>query len=149
MNYGHGIVVAYVLFIGFVAYIVAGSYQANVDLVTEDYYKAELTYQKHKEAAERSVDAKINLTQDLEHQILILEFAELKETIKGKFQLFRPSNAEYDREFDLETSTEGIQAFPTKGLPNGYYKAKLEYLVGSEAHFVEKPIYLNNQNFQR
>ena len=53
INWGTGIVIAIVAFISFIMFFVitmTTSHDANHDLVTEEYYKAELGYQKEIDA---------------------------------------------------------------------------------------------------
>ena len=60
INWGTGIILAFIGFIGFILFFVVKMSmddRANHDLVTEEYYKAELGYQKE-------IDAAFDLTQD-------------------------------------------------------------------------------------
>ena len=72
INWGTGIVLAFVAFIGFILFFVvkmSTDNRANHDLVTEEYYKAELGYQKE-------IDAETN-TKNLSAKL------ELKKTPEG------------------------------------------------------------------
>ncbi|WP_338039248.1 FixH family protein [Maribacter litopenaei] len=60
-NWGTGIVLAFIGFIGFILFFVvrmSTDNRANHDLVTEDYYRQELAYQKE-------IDAQNNATKDI------------------------------------------------------------------------------------
>ena len=39
MNWGKGVTIAFVLFVGFIMFMVVGAFRQNFDLVADDYYK--------------------------------------------------------------------------------------------------------------
>ncbi|MGS0525195.1 FixH family protein [Zobellia nedashkovskayae] len=60
INWGAGIVIAFGIFISFILFFVirmTTSHDANHDLVTEEYYKAELGYQKEIDAEQNAINS--------------------------------------------------------------------------------------------
>ena len=109
INWGTGIVIAFVLFIGFIMYFIItmsvdDSY--DHDLVTEDYYKEELKYQEtiDKEANAKKLIKNVNWEKTEEGiRINFPENLELKE-ITGKVFLYRPSDKQLDMEVPISLS---------------------------------------------
>ncbi|MGB3152921.1 MAG: FixH family protein [Maribacter sp.] len=107
INWGTGVVLAFIGFISFILFFVVRMNigdRANHDLVTEDYYKAELEYQREineqNNATKDTAEIKIKKTA----QGIQLQFPENFEPskINGKISLYRPSNKHLD--FDLPIS---------------------------------------------
>ena len=63
INWGTGIVLAFIGFITFILYFVfrmSTDDRANHDLVTEEYYKKELSYQQEIDASKMATEMNIN-----------------------------------------------------------------------------------------
>ena len=79
INWGTGIVLAFIGFIGFILYFVvrmSTDDRANHDLVTEEYYKKELTYQKQIDASKTATEMGANLTVEKTDEGLVISFPE-------------------------------------------------------------------------
>ena len=107
INWGTGIVIAFIAFISFIMYFViqmSMDDRANHDLVTDDYYKQELEYQKEIDAERSASEMKANLKIEKSAQGLTVEFPkdfDVKQ-ITGTVSLYRPSNKHLD--FNLPIS---------------------------------------------
>ena len=109
INWGTGIVIAFVLFISFIMYFIItmsvdDSY--DHDLVTEDYYKEELKYQ---ESIDKEANAKKlikNVSWEKTDEGLVILFPDNLEAkeIKGKVFLYRPSDKQLDMEVPISLS---------------------------------------------
>lgn len=129
INWGTGIVLAFIGFIGFILFFVVRmsmDNRVNHDLVTEEYYKQELAYQKEIDAeanAKRLADPiKIEKT----NTGLILRFPKnLKgQNVHGTVSLYRPSNKHLD--FDLPVSLSNAHLLiPDKRLLGGRWDIKI------------------------
>ena len=128
INWGTGIVIAFIVFITFILFFVVRMTtdgRANHDLVTEEYYKAELGFQKEIDAEKNAnKNAKIFLEKTPEG--LLLKFPEnvdLKK-VKGTVSLYRPSNKHLD--FDLPISlSQAHLLIPDKRLLDGRWDIKV------------------------
>ncbi|MCW9038171.1 FixH family protein [Altibacter sp.] len=109
INWGTGLAIGMVLFIGFIMFMVitmSTDDRYDYDLVTEEYYKKELAYQQE-------IDAESNL-KDFSKAILGRKVAEgwqltFPEEIdvtklQGKVFLYRPSNKQLDFDLPIEVS---------------------------------------------
>jgi hypothetical protein len=138
MNWGKSIVVAFVLFAGFIAVIVTISMRQDVNLVSAQYYNDDLNYQQQ-------LDRKNN-TEALEEkpQILLttdkLQISFPPQTIVegGSIKVFRPSDDKLDQYFNLKASEESVHVFPVKALGNGAYRVKMIWVVSGTEYYIEK-----------
>ena len=103
INWGTGIVIAFVAFISFIMYfIITMSTDAkyDFDLVTEDYYGQELEFQEDLNKEEHSKTLKTNITWKKTEDGINLVFPKDIDfkNIEGKVFLYRPSNKQFDFE---------------------------------------------------
>ncbi len=107
INWGTGLVIGMVLFIGFIMYFViqiSTNKKYDFDLVTEDYYGKELVYQKELDALENSnsleEDVKGKRT-DEGWEITFPKNLDYSQ-ITGTVLLYRPSSKKLDFQLPLE-----------------------------------------------
>ncbi|EAR02360.1 FixH family protein [Maribacter sp. HTCC2170] len=137
INWGTGIVLAFIAFIGFILFFVVKmsiDTKANHDLVTEEYYKEELAYQKEIDAENNAKKLSSNLKIQKSLGGLMVQFPDNinPEKIKGKVSLYRPSNKHLD--FDLPISLSNSHLLiPDKRLLDGRWDIKIEW------EYLEKP----------
>ncbi len=129
LNWGTSIVLSFVAFIAFILFFVvkmSTDNKANHDLVTEEYYKQELAFQKEIDDANnaKNMAVKFNKT----NKGIIVEFPEdiQKDKIKGTISLYRPSNKHLD--FDLPISLSKTHLLiPDKRLLDGRWDIKINF----------------------
>lgn len=146
INWGTGIVIAIVSFIGFIMYFVVtmstdNSY--NHDLVTEKYYQKELAYQQKIDAAENAANLKEGLTIERTKQGLTIAFpSELEPTaIKGKVFLYRPSDKQLDFEIPISLLNKYLLV-PDKSLLDGRWNITVEFEYYEKKYlFKEEVVY--------
>lgn len=137
INWGTGIVIAFVLFISFILFFVykmSTDDRANHDLVTEEYYKAELGLQKEIDA-EKNANAHARITIKKTPKGLELRFPENMEykNVKGTVSLYRPSNKHLD--FDLPISLSNPHLLiPDERLVDGRWDIKVTWEYGKEQY---------------
>lgn len=131
INWGTGIVIAFVAFIAFILYFVInmiGNDKYDHDLVTEEYYKKELEYQddidKLKNARALEKDITVTKTED-GLQVIFPEGFDYKE-IKGKLFLYRPSNKQLDFETSISLSKPNL-LIPDKRLVDGRWNIVIDW----------------------
>ena len=79
INWGTGIVLAFIGFISFILYFVvrmSTDDSANHDLVTEEYYKKELSYQQEIDASKTATEMDANLKVEKTDKGLVVYFPE-------------------------------------------------------------------------
>lgn len=108
INWGTGIVIGFVVFIGFILFLVITMVNnSHHDLVTKDYYEDELNYQEEIDAEENAQQLTINIQSERTEDGLLYTFPENLDVdkIKGNVFLYRPSNKQLD--FDLPIVLSG------------------------------------------
>ncbi len=140
-NWGHGIVVAFVLFCSFVVTIVVKAFQEDFDLVSETYYQDELNYQER-------IDSKANLKalgEELafnqnDSQVVVV-FPETLAEANGEIKFYYPSKALFDKEYPLKV-VGNQQVFDKADLAKGRYKVQVSWKVGEKQYYQEKEMFL-------
>ncbi|GGK20138.1 cytochrome Cbb3 oxidase maturation protein CcoH [Yeosuana aromativorans] len=130
-NWGTGIVLAFIGFISFIMYFVLTmnfDKKFNHDLVTEDYYKAELAYQKDIDKQNNAKTLKENITYTKTSDGLLIEFPQDFDAkkITGKVFLYRPSNKHLDFETPISIS-EPYLLVPDKRLLDGRWNLTVDW----------------------
>ena len=129
INWGTAIVIAFVLFISFILFFVVRmsmDNRSNHDLVTEEYYKAELGYQKEIDAENNANENLVKLQVKKTAEGLKVEFPEKVDfkKVKGKISLYRPSNKHLDFDLVLNLSNAHL-LIPDKRLLDGRWDIKV------------------------
>lgn len=114
-NWGHGIALSLILFIGFIAYLVRGTFQERIDLTSEDYYQREVDFDQERHA--------LIAGEQLGEVAVLVEDEKVRMTLPAtnwdelNIQFFRAENAELDFEIPLSEVVDGIVEFnrPLKG----------------------------------
>ena len=129
INWGTGIVLAFIAFISFILFFVIRMNMddsANHDLVTEEYYKKELAYQQEIDAEANAKALEEPLVLRKTEKGIVVQFPKnLKEkNIKGTVSLYRPSNKHLD--FDLPLSLSNTHLLiPDNRLLDGRWDIKI------------------------
>lgn len=129
INWGTSIVLAFIGFIGFILFFVVRmsmDNKANHDLVTEEYYKQELAYQKEIDAEANAKNLANPIKIEKTNNGLLLKFPKILEgqNIQGTVSLYRPSNKHLD--FDLPVSLSNTHLLiPDKRLLGGRWDIKI------------------------
>ncbi|WP_394750922.1 FixH family protein [Spongiimicrobium salis] len=145
-NWGKGLVLGMVLFMGFILYFVITMSTDKTykhDLVTEEYYAKEMRYQQE-------IDAETNV-RNMQTQIIskrtekgwLLRFPSTWETnkIQGKVFLYRPSNQRLDYDLPIVLSGSDL-LIPDKNLVDGRWNIILEWTYDGVSYlYKEEMIY--------
>lgn len=131
INWGTGIVIAFIAFIAFILYFVINmsvNDKYNHDLVTEEYYKKELEYQNDIDKLEKSKTLEKDITVIKTKEGLLIKFPENLDfkNIKGKVFLYRPSNKQLDFETSISLSKPNL-LIPDKRLVDGRWNIVIDW----------------------
>ena len=146
INWGTGIVLAFIAFILFILYFVyrmSTDDRANHDLVTEEYYKKELSYQEEIDAVRTAseMDAKIKVEKTIDGITLFFPEQFDPEKITGKVSLYRPSNKHLDVDFPISLSKTHL-LIPDNRLVDGRWDIIVKWnYEGSTFLHKEKLVY--------
>ena len=144
INWGTGIVIAFIGFIGFIMYFVITmntNEKYDHDLVTDDYYHEELNYQKaiDKEANSKSLVDNIKWEKTTEGILLTFPQELEIEKIKGKVFLYRPSNKQLDFETPISLSNHNL-LIPDNRLLDGRWNIYVDWQYNDTAYLYKKEI---------
>jgi len=144
LNWGTSIVVAFIAFIVFILYFVVNMIvndKYDHDLVTEEYYKAELEYQQDIDKQNNSKTLSKNITYKRTNEGLMVYFPEdlQPEKITGKLFLYRPSNKQFDFETELSLSNHNL-LIPDKSLLDGRWNIKVDWKYNGKSYLYKKEI---------
>jgi hypothetical protein len=129
MNWGKGIVIGMVTFMGFITFLVVGLMMNRVDLESEDYYKREINYEQEIKAQENAnnLEAKIEISSNKEFVVVKVPEGEFQEI---ELHLTRPNDKKMDKRFKIQ----GTKSFliDKKELEKGVYTVELSYMVNNK-----------------
>ncbi len=144
LNWGTGIVLAFIGFIAFIMYFVITmmtTEKYNTSLVTEDYYKEELEYQNDIDKANNAKNLSTNITWKRTEKGLEITFPEnLKANqITGTVFLYRPSNKQVDFETAISLSDHNL-LIPDKRLLDGRWNIRVDWQYNGKSYLYKKEI---------
>ena len=126
MNWGKGLTIAIIAFMSFILYMVITLMtKGNADLVSEDYYKKEIEYEKEITALKNSENATEKVTINNKGEFIVFQFPTTKEIDNIEIHLLRPNNDKADLTFS-EKDTKNVM-IEKKKLEKGVYKASIRY----------------------
>ncbi|KJD33298.1 cytochrome Cbb3 oxidase maturation protein CcoH [Tamlana nanhaiensis] len=146
INWGTGIVIAFIGFIGFIMFFVITMSTDNKydhDLVTEDYYKQELNFQKHINSERNSKQLKQNIRYQKTEAGLLFSFPEDFDASKitGTVFLYRPSNKQFDFDTKISLSNHKL-LIPKTRLLDGRWNITIDWEYNKTPYrFTEEIIY--------
>lgn len=143
-NWGTSIVLAFIGFIAFILYfVISMNFNKKYDhqLVTEDYYKEELEYQKDIDKINNSKALEENITFSKTSQGLVFKFPQNfdPKKITGKVFLYRPSNEHFDIEIPISLS-ESYLLVPDNRLLDGRWNISIEWNYKETSYLYKKSI---------
>jgi len=136
-NWGHGITLFYIIFVCAVVSVLVASFSVDHDLVVDDYYAKDLTYQSTYEKLENNLQLdNLELSQDAEY--LFLDFKG-QGKVSGTIQFYRASDKSKDFILPLRNREKRIR---TTDLALGKWQLKIDWKSGSESYYKEVIIHL-------
>lgn len=144
ISWGTAIVMAIVSFISFIMFFVitmSTDEAYSHDLVVEEYYKTELTFQDQLDKTQNATLLSENIKLEKTSEGMVITFPEELEfsKIKGNVFLYRPSNKQLDFEIPLSLSTNQLLV-PDKNLLGGRWNIIIDWTYGEEAYYFKEDI---------
>jgi len=146
INWGTGIVIAFILFIAFIMYFVINmniNKKYDHDLVTEDYYEQELLHQNEIDKVDNAKTLKENVSWEKTDDGILISFPKDLEhkNITGKVFLYRPSNKKLDSEISISLSNNQM-LIPKTRLLDGRWNIKIDWEYDGKSYlFKESLVY--------
>jgi hypothetical protein len=141
LNWGTGIVIAFVLFIAFILYFVIKTSTDTMyeyDLVAKDYYKDELEYQQRIDKLNNAKKLTQNISISKTNEGITIYFPKniALEKIKGTVYLYRPSNENLDVRLPIAITNQ-TQLISKDILIGGRWNVQIEWNVAEESYLFQ------------
>jgi len=146
INWGTGIVIAFIVFIGFIMFLIAlmmSDSKLNHELVTEEYYEKGTYYQQEIDAEKNAqlLPENIVVTKTTEGFLFTFPKSLAYSKIKGTISFYRPSNKKLDFDFPIVLSSYNL-LIPDKSLLEGRWDISVSWnYEGVKYLFKEKNTY--------
>lgn len=142
MNFGKWIVVAFVFFTLFIGTLVTICVRQDISLVTKEYYKEEIAYQQqiHRMENTGALDEVPEIV--IAHGKLKVTYNRLPDIESAQLRLVRPSDADLDQQFVIESSSATSQEFVLSNPVPGLYRARLTWVDHGKEFYLEKIVVL-------
>lgn len=145
-----GIIAAFVLFLAGTAGLVVLARAHRGDLVSGNYYEAEVRYQSQLDRADRarSLAPKTIAAYEPATRCIVLSFPpeHAQRSARGWIQLYRPSAAGLDRVVELRLDANGRQTIDAAGLKPGLWEVRINWTAGDEDFFLERKIIIGAED---
>jgi len=145
INWGTGIVIAFVLFISFILYFVfqmTFSSEYDDEMVLEDYYQEEYVFQQAIDAQQNGQALKKNIEISKDSETIYVNFPEEFDynNITGKIHMYRPSDKRLD--FTVPIQLEGSSyAIPSEKLAKGKWEITINWQHDDIDYRYKKTVY--------
>lgn len=145
INWGTAIVIAFVLFMGFILFFVfkvQSDSKYDNELVTEEYYKKEALVQNDINSERNSNALKQRVSITTAAAGITIQFPKDLDfrTIKGKVSLYRPSNKKLDFAIPIALSTSDL-LIPKKNLVGGLWDITVEWTYEGTSYLNKEELY--------
>jgi hypothetical protein len=141
-SWGNRILVAILLFIGGMGYLVYRSVNTNYDLVSQEYYKDELEYQKVIDASERAGQLSQKASVSVNDSGILIQLPEEMKgkILKGSVYFYCPTDVKKDRKTALAVNEEARQSIGLDQVPPGNYTVKIQWESGNQSYYSEQSL---------
>lgn len=145
INWGTGIVIAFVLFISFILYFVfqmTFSSEYDDEMVLDDYYQEEYLFQQAIDAQQNGQALKQNIEISKDSETIYVNFPKEFDykNITGKIHMYRPSDKRLD--FTVPIKLEGSSyAIPSEKLAKGKWEITINWQHDDIDYRYKKTVY--------
>jgi hypothetical protein len=141
MSWRKAIPLVFVFFAGFICTMVFRMSRQHVDLVRDDYYQDEITYQQHIDRVNNArQNASINITYRAAQQQVVFSLPDSLQ--KGEITFYRPADREQDFHIRIPAGHTTQQVIPTNSLAKGYWRVQFSWSDGQREYYTEEQIHL-------
>ena len=144
-NWGTGLVIFFILFVGTLAFVLYQSSQVHDSLVVKNYYDEDINYQQHynKKQNTADLDIKVRAEYKKENKEVVLTFPTDSVSItSGKILLYNPYSEFSDVKYDFNLGKETIYKIPVDQIKPGRWKIKIDWKQGDKEYYQEEEILL-------
>ena len=141
MSWGYKLLFVFIAFAGLMSYMVYRCIMTPVDLVTSEYYRDELVFQKVIDGSEKAnaLSSKVLLQEQGGHITVQLPGEMKNEQINGSLLFYCPSDAAKDRKLVLQVDATAKQQLDVKNFLPGNYLVKIQWENKKNHYYTEQP----------
>jgi nitrogen fixation protein FixH len=139
-NWGHGIIVTFVLFGAFMAYFYVNMSKQSIELVGKNYYADGQAFQQKINEREQTaaLTTKASLEFSADYQQAKIQFP--ASISKGSLVFYRPSNANLDKIVRVSADSTGLALIHTPFLVKGPWNVSLSWEKDGKSYIEEQRI---------
>lgn len=142
MSWGKAIPIVFVAFAGFIGTMVYRMCRQRVDLVRDDYYQTELTYQRQLDRVRNAAQLTAPLHMTYREDQQQVAFALPSTLRQGEITFYRPADRQADVRVLIGPSHPARQVVPTQALARGYWRVKMSWSDGQREYYTETDLFL-------
>ncbi|HEY6143371.1 MAG TPA: FixH family protein [Flavobacterium sp.] len=147
INWGTGIVIAFVLFISFIlsfVFKVQSDSKYDNELVYEEYYKHDAKFGDEMKRIQNAQDLaqKPVIKNDSQGITIVFPDAFVPKDIKGTVSFYRSSNKKFDFNVPISLSASSLN-IPKKRLLGGRWEINMEWQYAGKQYLTKETVYIN------
>jgi len=141
-HWGHGIVLTFIVFAGFMTYFYVNMSRQTIDLVGDHYYEDGQKFQQKLDIIAHTNELKTKVSLELDQTKEIIACKVPGQTKQLKVDFFFPADASKDKHFTFE-QPDSLELISTKNLVKGKWKVTISYLKENKPYLQESTIHLD------
>ncbi len=139
MNWGKGIIIALIAFIGFISTLAVFMMNANTELVSEEYYLEEIEFGTEIKAQSNALSDSSSVNSEVSDAGVYLTIETPTTIEEGVVHLHRPNN----KELDVQQPLEGKHIFIDRAvLETGKYRLTIDWNDGQKQFQLRKDLWI-------
>ena len=144
MNWGKWVALFFTTYVVFLLVMLFYSFSLDINLVEEDYYAKDLSYQEQIDRIERTKSLREPLTSKFYKNSnlyqIIFPRVDSPDEYSGKILLFRPSNAKLDFFMPIKLDSSYIMNINTSKMAEGFWRIKIAWQINDDKYYNEDSI---------
>ena len=138
-NWGNGITVAIILFMGFILFMVFKMVSTNTDLYVEDYYNQEIKFQDKIDAKSNLASLKGAFKLEVKEKVIEVTFPDdfRNKIVTGQVNMYKPDNAKLDKSYKINLNNN-IHYVMLNDLVKGNYTLTVDMIEGEIRYLYER-----------
>ncbi len=141
-HWGYALFGVYALFVIAMIFMIYKASNVSLNLESKDYYEQDLNYQERieRKANSASLTQKLNIQYNSHEQKIEIDYPHDMQDFSGTITLFRPSDSNNDKEFEIKNPDSKKQVLDVSGLLAGMWKVKIIWESGIRKFYDEATI---------
>lgn len=143
-----GLIIFFIIFIGYiVGYVVFASMQ-RMDLVRADYYDQEIRFQQQIDRVQRTAPilSAAAVRYDFKSGLVTVSLPPgvQNSEVTGTISFYRPSDASLDHDVQLAPDESGAQTVSVQSLRTGLWRVRLQWKNAKQDYYFEKRVIIGS-----